>query len=112
MANNSISVVAPNVKSLGGGPELPTTDHAPLTVQQWGMISFLISEVALFGTLIFTYVFYLGKDVIGPTPAEALSLPLVVITTACLLASSGTIHFAEKALRRGNRRRFIQLWLA
>ena len=36
--------------------------------------------------LIVTYVFYLGKDVVGPTPAEALSLSLVLFTTACLLA--------------------------
>jgi cytochrome c oxidase subunit 3/cytochrome o ubiquinol oxidase subunit 3 len=112
MANKTISVVAPDAKLLGGGPDLHTTDHPPLTVQQWGMIAFLISEVTLFGTLIFTYVFYLGKDVIGPTPAEALSLRLVVFTTACLVASSGTIHFAERAQKQGNQSRFILLWLA
>jgi cytochrome c oxidase subunit 3/cytochrome o ubiquinol oxidase subunit 3 len=76
------------------------------------MISFLVSEVALFGTLIVTYVFYLGKDAIGPTPAEALSLPLVLATTACLLASSGTVHLAEKALGRGSQGGFLQWWLA
>jgi cytochrome c oxidase subunit 3/cytochrome o ubiquinol oxidase subunit 3 len=75
------------------------------------MLSFLVSEVAIFGTLIVTFVFYLGKDVEGPTPA-ALSLSLVVWTTACLLASSGTIHVAERALERGNRRGFILWWLA
>jgi cytochrome c oxidase subunit 3/cytochrome o ubiquinol oxidase subunit 3 len=89
-----------------------TTHDSPLTAQQWGMISFLVSEVALFGTLIVTYVFYLGKDVIGPTPAEALSLGLVVFTTICLLASSGTIHVAERALERGNRGGFLGFWLA
>jgi cytochrome c oxidase subunit 3/cytochrome o ubiquinol oxidase subunit 3 len=71
-----------------------------------------VSEVALFGTLIVTYVFYLGKDVVGPTPAVALSLRLVVWTTACLLASSGTVHLAEQALGRGNRGGFIGWWLA
>src|SRR5262245_63588855 len=89
----------------------PTRQGSPFTAQQWGMISFLVSEVALFGTLIVTYLFYLGKDVVGPTPAQALSLRLVVFTTACLLASSGTIHFAERALGQGNQSRFIQLWL-
>src|ERR1700756_2418154 len=73
-----------------------------LSPAQWGMVSFLLSEVALFGTLIVTYVFYLGKDVVGPTPAEALSLSLVIWTTACLLASSGTVHVAERMLGRGN----------
>jgi cytochrome c oxidase subunit 3 len=79
---------------------------------QWGMISFLISEVALFGTLIVTYVFYIGKDVVGPTPAEALSLSLVVWTTACLLASSATIHVAGTTLERGNQGGFLLWWLA
>jgi cytochrome c oxidase subunit 3/cytochrome o ubiquinol oxidase subunit 3 len=76
------------------------------------MLSFLVSEVALFGTLIVTYIFYLGKDVVGPTPAEALSLSLVVWTTACLLASSGTVHVAERALGQGNRGGFLGWWLA
>ena len=79
---------------------------------QWGLFSFLVSEVALFGTLIVTYVFYLGKDLVGPTPAQALKLSLDLFTTACLLASSGTVHLAERTLRRGNQRGFIQWWLA
>ena len=69
-----------------------------LSPGQWGMVSFLVSEVALFGTLIVTYVFYLGKDTVGPTPAEALRLSLVVCTTVCLLASSATVHMAERTL--------------
>jgi cytochrome c oxidase subunit 3/cytochrome o ubiquinol oxidase subunit 3 len=83
-----------------------------LSPGQWGMLSFLVSEVALFSTLIVTYLFYLGKDEVGPTPAEALSLPLVLCTTACLLASSGTIHLAEKALGQGRRGGFLRWWLA
>ncbi len=82
-----------------------------LSAGQWGMISFLVSEVALFGTLIVTYLFYLGKDAVGPTPAEALSLSLVLCTTACLLASSITIHLAERTLERGNQGGFILWWL-
>ena len=83
-----------------------------LSPGQWGLLSFLVSEVALFGTLIVTYVFYLGKDVVSPTPAVALSLSLVLFTTACLLASSGTVHLAERALGRGNQGGFMQWWLA
>jgi cytochrome c oxidase subunit 3/cytochrome o ubiquinol oxidase subunit 3 len=88
------------------------TAERTLSPGQWGLFSFLVSEVALFGTLIVTYVFYLGTDVVGPTPAEALSLSLVLFTTACLLASSGTVHLAERTLRRGNQGGFIQWWLA
>ena len=83
-----------------------------LSPGQWGMVSFLVSEVALFGTLIVTYVFYLGKDTVGPTPAEALRLSLVVCTTVCLLASSATVHMAERTLERGSQGGFILWWLA
>ena len=83
-----------------------------LSPGQWGVVSFLVSEVALFGTLIVTYVYYLGKDVVGPTPAEALSLGLVLCTTAFLLSSSATAHLAEKALRRGGQGGFIGWWAA
>lgn len=102
-----------------GSPVAPRFPNPPairpertLSPAQWGMISFLVSEVALFGTLIVTYIFYLGKDVVGPTPAEALSLSLVVWTTACLLASSATVHVAERTLGRGNQQGFIRWWLA
>ena len=76
------------------------------------MLSFLVSEVAIFGTLIVTYLYYLGKDLVGPTPAEALKLPLVLGTTACLLASSATVHKAERTLGRGDQGRFLRWWAA
>ena len=83
-----------------------------LSPGQWGMLSFLVSEVAIFSTLIISYLFYLGKDVVGPTPAEALKLPLVLCTTACLLASSVTVHLAERTLERGDQGGFIRWWAA
>jgi cytochrome c oxidase subunit 3/cytochrome o ubiquinol oxidase subunit 3 len=92
----------------------PPAQSVPVSLspQQWGMLSFLLSEVGLFGTLIVTYIFYLGRDTIGPTPAEALSLKLVLLTTACLLGSSATVHVAEGTLARGDQGRFIRWWLA
>jgi cytochrome c oxidase subunit III len=119
MANSMVPVPAPEA-TFGGNRAEPltthhsplTTHHSPLTTQQWGLATFLVSEVGLFGTLIVTYVFYLGKDVVGPTPSDVLTLPLVLCTTACLLASSGTIHVAEKALHRGNQDGFVRWWLA
>ena len=63
---------------------IATADGRALSPAQWGLLSFLVSEVALFGTLIVTYIFYLGRDVMGgPTPATALRLPLVLGMTAC-----------------------------
>jgi cytochrome c oxidase subunit 3/cytochrome o ubiquinol oxidase subunit 3 len=81
-----------------------------LTPAQWGMVSFLFSEVAFFSTLIVAYVTFLGKDKVGPTPDEALSLPLVIGTTICLLSSSAAIHFAERALERGKQGTFRCFW--
>jgi cytochrome c oxidase subunit 3/cytochrome o ubiquinol oxidase subunit 3 len=94
------------------GESFPVQPEITLSAGQWGMLSFLVSEVALFGTLIVTYLFYVGRDVVGPTPAEALSLGLVVCTTACLLASSATVHQAERRLERGNQVEFLRWWLA
>src|SRR5205807_821749 len=67
----------------------PIAPEHVLNATQWGMISFLVSEVAFFSTLIVAYVTFMGKDVTPPTPA-VLSLPLAIVTTICLLSSSGT----------------------
>jgi cytochrome c oxidase subunit 3/cytochrome o ubiquinol oxidase subunit 3 len=75
------------------------------------MISFLASEVAFFGTLIVTYLNFLGKDREGPTPA-VLSLSLVVVTTICLLTSSLTVHLADRQLHAGAETSFRLWWLA
>jgi cytochrome c oxidase subunit III len=95
--------------SLSASPS-GTADDAALTPAQWGMIAFLVSEVAFFSTLIVVYLALLGRDRVSPTPAEALSLPLVMGTTAMLLSSSGTIHIAERGLRNGSRRAFLLWW--
>jgi cytochrome c oxidase subunit 3/cytochrome o ubiquinol oxidase subunit 3 len=98
----------------GRDSDLPVPpDIAPektLSAAQWGMVAFLVSEVALFSTLIVTYLSFLGKDTDGPTPAKALSLGLVLITTACLLSSSVTIHLAERALHAGGEASFRAWW--
>ena len=87
----------------------PIVPERMLNSAQWGMASFLLSEVAFFCTLIATYVAFMGKDTVGPTPGQALSLPLVIITTICLLSSSVVIHFAERSLKRGQQRAFLLL---
>src|SRR5262249_46807919 len=68
-------------------------------------------EAALFSTLIVVYLTFLGKDTVGPTPRQALSLLLVIGTTICLLSSSITIHRAEGRLRSGDIPGFRTWWL-
>ncbi len=85
------------------------TERGP-SAAQWGMIAFLLSEVAFFSTLIVAYVAFMGKDIVGPTPQEALSLPLVIGTTLCLLGSSAVMHAAERALHSGRQTSFCLLW--
>lgn len=110
-------------KPVAGSAELsmmppPIAPEKYLSAAQWGMVAFLVSEAAVFCTLIAVYVAYMGVDAqlirdgvgVGPTPAEALSLPLVLCTTVCLLSSSFTIHLAEKALKRGEQSAFCLWW--
>lgn len=87
------------------------SSEIPLSPAQIGMIAFLVSEVAFFSTLIVAYLTFLGKDKVGPTPAEALSLPIALISSVFLLSSSGTFYLAERALHAGNARLF-HTWLS
>jgi len=76
---------------------------------RWGMLAFLLSEVAFFSTLVVAYIAFMHVDDSGPKPS-ILSLHLVIGTTICLLASSATIHRAEGRLRGGAQGAFL-VWL-
>jgi cytochrome c oxidase subunit III len=94
-------------------PVPPAVEPAQsLSPGQWGILAFLLSEVAFFSTLIVTYLALHGNDRVGPTPAVALHLPLVIGTTLLLLSSSVTIHLAERALRHGSQAGFGVWWAA
>lgn len=73
------------------------------------MAGLIIAESAIFTIFVVAYLFYLGKSVTGPTPAEVLETP--IFYTMCLLSSSLTIHLAAKSLERDYRRLFLGLWL-
>src|SRR5262245_56478170 len=74
-----------------------------------GMMSFIIAESAIFTIFVVAYLFYLGKDLTGPTPRDVLETP--VFYTICLLSSSLTIHVAARSLARGRHAAFLGLWL-
>src|SRR5271170_2994470 len=75
-----------------------------------GMTCLIIAESAIFIIFVVAYLYYLGKDLSGPTPKQVLELP--ILNSICLLSSSATITFAVNALRRGDTRRFSRWWLA
>ena len=72
------------------------------------MAAFIIAESAIFTIFVVAYLFYLGKSLTGPTPAEVLETP--IFFTVCLLSSSLTVHFAGKSLEHGKRGTFLGLW--
>src|ERR1700677_2810766 len=72
------------------------------------MISLIAAESAIFTIFVVAYLFYVGKDVSGPTPKEVLELP--ILGTICLLSSSLTIHVAVRALRNAKVGAFALWW--
>ena len=74
-----------------------------------GMACLIVAESAIFIIFVVAYIYYIGKSLSGPTPAQVLELP--ILGTICLLSSSVTVHFAVSALRK-DRIRSCTLWLA
>ena len=72
------------------------------------MFCLIAGEAAIFTIFVVAYIFYIGKSLSGPMPRQVLEIP--IITTICLLSSSLTIHFAVRALQRGNIGSFKIFW--
>jgi cytochrome c oxidase subunit III len=73
------------------------------------MACLIIAESAIFTIFVVAYLFYIGKSLTGPTPAEVLETP--IFYTVCLLSSSITIHLAGIFLKRGQAGAFLSSWL-
>ncbi|WP_353073700.1 cytochrome c oxidase subunit 3 [Tunturiibacter gelidoferens] len=67
-----------------------------------GMACLIIAESAIFIIFVVAYIYYIGKSLSGPTPAQVLELP--IFGTICLLSSSIFVHFAVSNLRKDNLR--------
>src|ERR1700723_479990 len=74
-----------------------------------GMACLILAESAIFLIFVVAYIYYIGKSLSGPLPAQVLELP--ILGTICLLSSSVTVHFAVGALRKNNVRG-CTAWLA
>jgi cytochrome c oxidase subunit 3 len=74
-----------------------------------GMCCLISAEAAIFTIFVVAYLFYVGKNVVGPNPKDVLHAP--IFYTVCLLSSSITIHVAVRRLVAGNMAAFARFWL-
>jgi cytochrome c oxidase subunit III len=81
--------------------------HLP-SKRRAGMTALIVGESAIFTIFVVAYVFYMGKSLSGPTPAQVLEVP--ILATICLLMSSVSIWQAEKAIE-DDRMAGFTLWL-
>ncbi len=72
------------------------------------MLSLITGESAIFTIFVVAYVYYIGKSLSPPYPAQVLAIPF--FNTVCLLASSVTIWLAEREIDRGRMRGFAAWW--
>lgn len=73
-----------------------------------GMASLIAAESSIFTIFVVAYLYYLGRDVQGPTPKEVLEVP--IFYTVCLLSSSFFIWLAEHAINAGRMAAFKLWW--
>jgi heme/copper-type cytochrome/quinol oxidase subunit 3 len=74
------------------------------------VLLFLVSEFVFFVFLIVAYIYSRPSEISGPNAHSSLVPWKTGLYTVFLLASSGTIYFAEQSLDK-NRRRFV-IWMS
>jgi cytochrome c oxidase subunit III len=89
---------------------VPQTDMplSPAMRGKVGMWCLIIAESAIFSIFVVAYLYYAGKSISGPTPAQVLHVP--IFASICLFSSSLTIVLSEKAIHRGNIKQFGLFW--
>jgi cytochrome c oxidase subunit 3/cytochrome o ubiquinol oxidase subunit 3 len=73
------------------------------------MAMLITAEASIFTIFVVAYLYYIGRDVSGPTPKEVLEIPY--FGTVCLLSSSGFIMLAERAIEHGRMAAFRLWWI-
>lgn len=72
------------------------------------MASLITAESSIFTIFVVAYLYYLGRDIGGPTPKDVLEIPY--FGTVCLLSSSGFIMLAERAIEHARMGAFRIWW--
>src|SRR5260370_17960124 len=72
------------------------------------MASLITAESAIFTIFVTAYLYYIGRDIAGPTPRQVLEIPWFY--SACLLSSSGSIILAEHAIEHARMGAFPLWW--
>lgn len=72
------------------------------------MASLIAAESSIFTIFVVAYLYYLGRDVQGPTPKQVLEVP--IFYTICLLSSSISIGLAEHAIAHARMAAFRLWW--
>ncbi len=72
------------------------------------MASLITAESAIFTIFVVAYLYYLGRDIAGPTPHDVLEIPY--FGTVCLLSSSFFIWLAEHAITHAKMAAFRLWW--
>lgn len=74
----------------------------------YGMVFFLASEAIFFANLIASYLYLrireTGSGQPWPPKGVEINIPLVLLNTIILLSSSFPMHFAARAISKGNKR--------
>jgi cytochrome c oxidase subunit III len=94
----------------GSAPEMERTGLSAASKGGVGMACLIVAESTIFLIFVVAYLYYLGKNLHGPTPKEVLRLP--ILNSVCLLSSSVTITLAVRALIKERTRQFAGWWLA
>src|SRR3954447_16232315 len=84
----------------------PANRSSRVEPQLLGMLLFIISEIMVFGAFFTAYFFIRIVNGDHWFPVDGVSLPKLVagVNTCILVSSSFTLHWAETALKKGNRR--------
>lgn len=72
------------------------------------MACLITAESAIFSIFVVSYLYYIGRDVSGPTPWQVLEVP--IFGTVCLLSSSFFIWLAERAIEHSRMKAFAVWW--